>query len=257
MQAVDKLSVWARAAAEDERLRDVGIIAAVVATLCFLGPFDTRDDLGAMALLAYWSISIGAGYLGGRRYGAFVRSRLLRSGARKLAFLAEAAMITLCASVAVFALEAWLREPIPILYAAIILGNVAVVSLVVWGVFTLANRPTEPDGPSRAFLAFRERWPKPIRGARLLVLASEDHFVRVHTDAGAALISGRFADALEAVSDEPGCQVHRGWWVADGAPDGLDRTGGRWVLSVGDLTVPVSRRFRPNVRSRHWDRLGR
>ncbi|MGF1544111.1 MAG: LytTR family DNA-binding domain-containing protein [Parvularculaceae bacterium] len=258
MQALQGLKSTLEERLGEGRAMDVGILAAAVALLCFLGPFGTREDLGPAALVAYWSLSISAGYLGGRFHKRVLLPALLRRGARRIAPYVRIAAITVCASACVLALEALLREPVPVRYAGLIVAPVLVISLAVAGVFQLrAGQAAGSSGPDPRFEAFRRQWPSGLRQERLLALSAEDHYVRVTTIGGDALVSARFSDAVEAVASLPGTQVHRSWWVAEGAPSRLDRSGGRWTLKVQDLDVPVSRRYRPEARAQGWDRLGR
>ncbi|MEM7740484.1 MAG: hypothetical protein AAF225_06755 [Pseudomonadota bacterium] len=199
----------------EEALQSIGILAAIVGVLSFLGPFRTGDDLGPIALVAYWSLSISAGYLGGQLHGRAILPALLRRKASRLAPVTRIAAITFCACVSVFLLEALLREPVPLSYAAFIVIPVLVISLAVAGIFYL--RAARVDDRLRAdpcFEAFRAQWPSGIRQDKLVMLSAEDHFVRVTTQGGEALVSMRFTDALEAVSlsnQAPGSIAAGGW----------------------------------------------
>lgn len=96
-----------------------------------------------------------------------------------------------------------------------------------------------------------ERLPQAQRG-RLLALKSDDHYVRVYTDAGEALILMRLSDAIKLAAPVPGMRVHRSHWVADDAVTGFDRTGHTGTLLLSNtLTVPVSRSFVRDV-ERHF-----
>ena len=87
--------------------------------------------------------------------------------------------------------------------------------------------------------------PLPLRGATILALEAQDHYVRVHTAAGQALVRIRLADAIGALAKE-GVQPHRSWWVARSAVASLAREGDRTIaILTNGLRVPVSRRARP------------
>ncbi|MDQ3144037.1 MAG: LytTR family transcriptional regulator [Pseudomonadota bacterium] len=99
-----------------------------------------------------------------------------------------------------------------------------------------------PAAPSPTAAALTDCLPLPLRGARLIAIEAEDHYVRVHTSAGAALIRMRFGDAVAAVSSHQGLRPHRSWWVAADGVAGLRREGGRTTLTLtGAQRVPVSR----------------
>jgi DNA-binding LytR/AlgR family response regulator len=79
-------------------------------------------------------------------------------------------------------------------------------------------------------------------GLELVSLSSEDHYVRVVTDRGNALIRYRFSDALNEVKGLPGIQVHRSHWVAVRAIDRVAVSGKAYRLILNNGTeVPVSR----------------
>ncbi len=109
-----------------------------------------------------------------------------------------------------------------------------------------SSEATEACVDMRQPEALAELLPLPLRGARLDALEAEDHYVRVHTSAGQALIRMRFSDAVAAVSARQGVQPHRSWWVAQESVVAMRSEGGRAVLTlVGGQQVPVSRRARP------------
>ncbi|AWN55345.1 hypothetical protein DK412_01585 [Methylobacterium sp. 17Sr1-1] len=86
-----------------------------------------------------------------------------------------------------------------------------------------------------------DRLPPQI-GRDILALQMEDHYVRVHTRKGSALVLMPLRQAVQEVGHRPGLTVHRSWWVARDAVTGWRRDGRniRLVL-VGGLDVPVAR----------------
>lgn len=91
------------------------------------------------------------------------------------------------------------------------------------------------------------RLPAAVRG-RIVCLEMEDHYVRVHTDHGSALVLLRLSDAIAEACPAQGQQVHRSWWVSDEAVEGFERVGrvGAVVLSNG-VRAPVSQRYLRSV----------
>ena len=81
----------------------------------------------------------------------------------------------------------------------------------------------------------------------------EDHYLRVHTDAGEELLTMRFADAVKELARAHGFQTHRSWWVAADAVESV-----RWRQGVGEarlaggLTAPVSRTHAPTLKAAGW-----
>jgi len=81
----------------------------------------------------------------------------------------------------------------------------------------------------------------------------EDHYLRIHTALGSDLILLRLRDALAELGPTRGRQVHRSWWVADGAVASVERDAGRITLVLRNgLRVPVSKSFREPVKEAGW-----
>lgn len=256
VQIVEQLKKAANAARDEAARLQVLILFGAVGLMTFLGPFGTGHDFSVMTRFVYWSVSIWTGFVGGLAYGRLGYSSMARRLGHLPAKSLEIVAIILSALAAVLVLEAIFRQPVPVRYILPLLGSVGVLALAIWGVVLLGFREApKPVGEETdpAFEAFRETWPQEIRGATLLAFSAEDHYIRLYTASGTGLVSGRFGDALEAVRSLAGARVHRSWWVADQAVYALRRNGGLWRIAIQDgPEVPVSRRFRPTVRSMGW-----
>jgi DNA-binding LytR/AlgR family response regulator len=141
------------------------------------------------------------------------------------------------------------------LLPTVLLVDIAVVILA-WLIRRGAARlaPAAPATSDRhAPPGLAEKLPPRLARAELLAVQAEDHYLRVQTAAGEALILMRFSDALEALDQRPGVRVHRSWWVATAA---VDHT--RWSRGRGELTlrngvrVPVSRTYAAAVKQQAW-----
>ena len=90
--------------------------------------------------------------------------------------------------------------------------------------------------------AFLRRHAPQLAEARLLALEAEDHYLRIHTDRGSALVLMRLGDAVVALGDGAGWRVHRSFWLASDAPTRAEPRGQNWqlVLETG-RAIPVSR----------------
>lgn len=101
------------------------------------------------------------------------------------------------------------------------------------------------DEAEAARARFAERLPLPLRRAAILALEAEDHYLRVHLEAGqSTLILMRLSDAIAELAALPGAQTHRSWWVAEGAVAKIAKADGRAVLTLaGGTEVPVSRTY--------------
>ena len=104
-----------------------------------------------------------------------------------------------------------------------------------------------------ASATFINRLPHRLRGAAILAIHGEDHYVRVHISLGEHLIWMRLSDALTELAGLQGGQTHRCWWVAKSAVTGVRRGNGRAILSLSNgLQAPVSRRFAGGLRCEGW-----
>lgn len=165
-------------------------------------------------------------------------------------------------TVEVVLVHSWLVQPIPWRVARTIYPDYAFLTVVISvliGLFVeqrlharadaerarVAELPQAGGGPGPDF--FR-RIP-PALGRDLLALEMEDHYLRIHTMVGSDLILLRLRDALAELGPSRGRQVHRSWWVAEGAVTATERGGARTVLVLRNgLKVPVSRTFRDQAK---------
>ncbi len=101
--------------------------------------------------------------------------------------------------------------------------------------------------------AFRARLPAKYREAEILALSAEDHYLRVHTSEGEALILMRLYDAIRELDGIEGSQTHRSWWVAKNAIKEVVRSGGKVTLTIaGRLHIPVSRSYAKTLKAEGW-----
>ena len=104
-----------------------------------------------------------------------------------------------------------------------------------------------------AATALTGKLPPHLRRSRLLALQAEDHYLRVHTEAGDGLILMRLGDAIAAVETLDGARTHRSWWVARDAVERVSRGDGRATLTLANgVEVPVSRTYAPKLREAGW-----
>ena len=115
------------------------------------------------------------------------------------------------------------------------------------------TRPRDPaQGQSPASADPRERLP-PQLGRAVLCLQMEDHYVRVHTTQGSALVLMSLSQAIDGLKDLEGMQTHRSWWVARSAITGVVEDGRNLRLSLkGGLEAPVSRARVGRLREEGW-----
>jgi DNA-binding LytR/AlgR family response regulator len=98
-----------------------------------------------------------------------------------------------------------------------------------------------------------DRLPEKLNGAELHAIEAEDHYLRLHTDRGSALVLMRLADAMAELEGLEGARTHRSWWVARDAVLHASRGRGRALLKLkGGLEAPVSRTYAPLLRRAGW-----
>ena len=100
----------------------------------------------------------------------------------------------------------------------------------------------QPAQVSDVSRAVRAKLPLALRQAPIVALSAEDHYVRVRTDRGQALILMNFANAVAALGPDAGVRIHRSHWVSRALAAKTTTSGSRNGIRVGDDTVlPVSR----------------
>lgn len=231
--------------------------------LAVIGPFGTYSNMGLGARLAFFS-SVGvvtwllvvllAAWFGQLepidRWPVYARMTLVGL----LAAVPSTATVIL--------VHSWLTWPIPWrAFPSIYPDNafLTVVIAVLIGLFIEQRLHARADA-ERARVAelpqagpdFFRRIP-PALGRDLLALEMEDHYLRIHTAVGSDLILLRLRDAMAELGPKHGRQVHRSWWVADGAVTTSERNGARVLLVLRNgLKVPVSKSFREPAKEMGW-----
>ena len=108
-----------------------------------------------------------------------------------------------------------------------------------------------PEGLAPPVL--RAKLPPRLARARLVAVEAEDHYLRIRTEAGSALVLMRLGDALEALSGLDGFRTHRSWWVARAAVEAVRWKAGRGALTLSDgSSAPVSRTYAAALKGTDW-----
>ena len=243
-------------------------LAAAVAVLAWLGPFDTWGRLSLPDRVAFWTLATSVNWLFGLVLGSAAGLVFDRRGvlAWAVAVIGGSAVAAVPGTAVVWLLVAVYMDhrmtgaqEIASLYSQVIVIHLVLNALVTWLIWgkprpggaegeTASPHPTA-ESPSAPFL---ERLPARL-GRNLLHLHMQDHYVEVHTDEGSDLLLLRFRDALRELDGLDGAQVHRSHWVAKSAVAGVARRNGRLALRlVNGNEVPVSRSFAPRLRDRGW-----
>jgi DNA-binding LytR/AlgR family response regulator len=243
-------------------------VCGLIVVMAVTGPFGSYESMGLAKRLVYfacigllfWLQVIGVAFLLLRfepSSGWSITSRMALAG-----FVAS-----IPGTLEIILIHSWLVRRIPLSAFMEIFPSTAFLTVVVSVVIGLfverrlhvvadAERARvgampAPETPAVAAPDFFRRMP-PALGRDLLALEMEDHYLRIHTALGSDLILLRLRDALAELGPTRGRQVHRSWWVAEGAIQSVER-GARPVLVLrNSLRVPVSKSFRDQVREAGW-----
>lgn len=241
---------WMRRAAADLALwTAIGLVMAI------LGPFGSSERT-LFERLAYWLICM----LGGGAIGIAIDvpvHRFVDHFWGRLALVSV--LMTPLVTVLVFMTNhglggmpySWSNLVQPWFDVFVVCFTAMLFRQLVW------SRPPAPPGVAEPgedpVGAFRQRLSAKRRAAELIAVAAEDHYLRVHTDAGDELIAARFGDALEELAGVRGFRTHRSWWVAADAIEDVKWRRGRGEarLKCG-LVVPVSRSQAAPLKAAGW-----
>lgn len=235
---------------------DLLLLALIGLLMTVLGPYRTLD-VPTLLRAGYWITAIVAGGLVGIAVDSALGSRIRGFWTRMTAVsLAMTPPVTLL----VYHLNALiLGLPRRVLMFPQLAGQVLAIGFLIMALRSLAWRrvvetrtvvvPPLPE----ADRALRLRLSARLRTARLIAIEAEDHYVRIHTDAGSELVTMRFSDAVDELARANGFRLHRSWWAAAEAIEAVrwKRGGGEARLS-GGLIAPVSRTHATALKRAGW-----
>jgi hypothetical protein len=228
----------------------VGLIMGV------LGPYRTAD-VPPLLRTIYWLLAV----IGSGLAGIAVDATL---GPRNRQFWVRVAVVALVmtppVTLYIYALNVWLLDLprrwwlLPQLAWQVLVVAVLLMALraLAWRRVVETRTLVVPPLPE-AERAFRLRLSAKRRAARLLAVEAEDHYVRVHTDAGSELVAMRFAEALNELALAHGYRLHRSWWAAADAIEAVKwKRGGGEARLAGGLAAPVSRSCAATLKEAGW-----
>ena len=258
-------------------VRGLAIGLAAAAVLALLGAMNT-DEAPLAYRLAYWTAVILPGSLLGiavqtamQFWGGFAERRLIEIAVVAVLVSVPHTFLVIVATALFFGMDA--------ITPSVVVGfglTVLLVALVLTAINYLASAvpeaaapaasppalpdepPADPAFPGAARLPalpelIAEKLPVRLRQARLVAIEAEDHYLRIHTDAGSDLVLMRMVDACALLPEAAGARVHRSWWAARGAVETLTRREGKAELALQTgLTVPVSRAMQATLREQGW-----
>ena len=239
--------------------RHVLAVVALGLFLTFIGPFRSQEAMTTGPRMLFWGGLVTTGYL-----LALAASRLI--GGRPRHPIARVTAVALLSTLPQIFIVSWALVQIrpgrviafanlPMLFLSVLAIQAIIVAIHAWlSAHPVSARVEGSAGEEPGPLA-QGRLARALRGD-LVALEAEDHYVRLHHPSGSTLILHRFSDALAEVDRRAGLQVHRGWWVANGAVAGTFMRGGkRWLRLTNNLEVPVSRTHLRRVIEQDWPRV--
>lgn len=218
--------------------------------------FDS-EEIPALPRYLYWEFAL----VGGGVIAALIEpwvSRLF-PGRPRLFALAQLIIMTppITLWVAVLPMVLWgdsfRVERLTWSMPSVLTVNIAVVGLawIIRAAFRTPRPAASADGAAPP--AIRAKLPPRLARARLVAIQAEDHYLRIRTDTGDALVLMRLSDALAALEGADGFRVHRSWWVARAAVDTVRWKGGRGELVLSDgSAAPVSRTYAAALKGTDW-----
>lgn len=254
----------------------IGLVSALV--LALLGAMKT-DEAPLATRMAYWTAVILPGSLLGiavqaamQFWGGLAERRWIEIAVVAVLVSVPHTFMVIVATALFFGMDAITPSVVigfgsTVLLVALVLtainylaseGAEAAVSPPLPRAEPEAGRPADPALPGPGQLPdvpglIAAKLPVRLRQARLIAIEAEDHYLRIHTDAGSDLVLMRMTDACALLPDAAGARVHRSWWAARGAVAALARRDGRAELTLqSGLTVPVSRAMQASLRERGW-----
>ncbi len=245
----------------DAAPRGLAVAAAAGVFLTYTGAFETGEAPFSLRL-AYWLGVMLGGAAWGQVCALMLRRHVDPDDRPWLSVAALTALISGPLTVGVWAVTGlvFTGQLYPLRALPLLLGPVVAITLTLSAINIFLGRvvqthaPAPGPGPAATPSApFLARLPPRLRGARLIAVEAEDHYLRLHTDRGSDLILLRLSDALRELEGLEGAQTHRSWWVARDAVRDVARGDGRATLTLdGGLQAPVSRRHGRALRAAGW-----
>ncbi len=225
------------------------ILPVIGLMVALLGPFGTYLNMPVPVRCLHFMLTfILIGLL--QLEGAYRLSRSLFKGYWPFwaALLLDLALVLPAATIVYASLAVLYPIALPhvrftnLLWQNLVLMLVVQAVVLAVGIYRQTRLAEAPAPAPNEDFPLADALPFALKHSRVLALSSEDHYLRVYTSRGEALVHMTLADAMERLPD--GCQIHRSHWVSAGAiKDYKDTT---IELATG-LRLPVSRQRRKPV----------
>lgn len=252
------------------KLVKAGLALLYAALLAFLAPFGTYR-FSTVERIGYWAVQMGAWLLLSLLF-VWVLKKYYRTSEQRnrlLAILLTTLPMMLVTGVANNMMNGWQPDigEIAELFVSIsliggshvFLSDLIVINLTQTRTPSILENPVTtapfpvltptPDTIGSSHSVFVSRLPPHVQSG-IISMQVEDHYVRVNSANGSAMVLTRFSDALEGTAHIEGAQVHRSWWVATHAVTAIRKNGRTAQLTLLDGSeVPVSQPYMAQVLS--------
>lgn len=246
---------WAKAGRWRPAIVGFAVSTAAGLTLGLIGPFGSYLNGTLPVRMAYWLVCLWGGWLAfgvslpiltrwaqGRGVPAWLWTPPAVAILTLLpAVLSRALAVRLWPAVGEVGWLEWYGQ-------GLIISSLATTGML-WATRSRGAVSPRPDTSSADP---RDRLP-PRLGRTVLCLQMEDHYVRVHTPQGSALVLMSLSQAVAGLKDVEGVQTHRSWWVARASIAGVVEDGRKLRLRLTHgLEAPVSRARVGALREDGW-----
>lgn len=243
LEALNTRRVW---------LVDLTVCTATGVVLGMVGPFGSFFNDALPVRISYWTAVL---LISGVIFGLALRWTLPRVTRARLSVWVWApafiVIVSLAPAVISRLLAVWLWPGIRYAVGPVEWYSQAALIGLIYTLLYIALRLRRGGEKDDKTVTSRQL---PNRMDRALVcLQMEDHYVRVHSDAGSQLVLMSLSQAIAGLDGVEGLQTHRSWWVAKAAVTGVVEDGRnlRLVLKNG-LEAPVSRTRVAALRIAGW-----
>ena len=226
---------------------------ALGVVLGVIGPFGSYQGGGLGVRVLYWTASLWSGWLLFGVVLPVVARSAMRRGWPWWAWLPATVVVLAIPAALVGRLLALAVWPSAGRIGALEwYGQFLAISALANGLIFWRVSASGPEAPAPDSADPRDRLP-PSLGREVLCLRMEDHYVRVHTPRGSALVLMSLGQAIAGMAEVEGLQTHRSWWVARRAVEGLVEDGRNLRLRLsGGLEAPISRARIGELRAQGW-----
>ena len=218
--------------------------------LTIVDPFGASRGMPPFFNWVYWTGFVAYGTLVAYFIVPLIE-KTLKTWPPFLHYLALSLILSLFVSAGILAVSGLTSALPPLRYWPKLYGYVWVISAGITVVMVLREQhmnPARNDGAN-----FEKRIPAQIAGGTLYAINAEDHYLRIRTSRGSALILMRLSDALAELEGMDGLRTHRSGWVAGDGVEKIERANGKIILHLRDgETAPVSRTYAPALRQAGW-----